>query len=112
MELTFYKYQGTGNDFVMIDNRALSFPKDDVVLIERLCNGKFGVGADGLIFLKPDSSLDFRMVYLNADGGEVEMCGNGTRALTYFYHQLTNKKSNKYKGYLNLLSYLWYLTKF
>jgi diaminopimelate epimerase len=85
----FVKMSGAGNDFVVVDNRALNRSLT-AAQIERLCDRHFGIGADGLLAVEPAdrADADFRMRYYNADGGEAEMCGNGARCFARFVHPL------------------------
>jgi diaminopimelate epimerase len=92
MKIKFEKYQGTGNDFIIIDARnkpAISLP------VAQMCDRKFGIGADGLMLLTSEESYDFGMVYYNADGNISTMCGNGGRCLSAYAHALGIGKKNK-----------------
>lgn len=87
MKLPFYKYQGAGNDFILMDNRSSGI-KLATSRIAELCDRRFGIGADGLMYLEKEEDYDFRMVYFNADGHESTMCGNGGRCMMLFAHHL------------------------
>jgi len=79
-QLKFTKMNGTGNDFIIIDNRDLRIPKTEMAgLAKRLCHRQFSVGADGMIFIENSEAADFRWQFYNGDGSEAEMCGNGAR---------------------------------
>lgn len=84
----FYKMHGSGNDFIMIDNRNQKFPDQSSVYVKKLCQAHTGIGSDGLILLEKSDIADFRMRYFNADGHESNMCANGSRCTCYFAHLL------------------------
>ncbi len=87
MRIVFSKYQGTGNDFILIDNRVAGW-KPGTQQVARLCDRHFGIGADGLMLLGEGSGVDFSMVYFNSDGRESTMCGNGGRCMAVFARRL------------------------
>lgn len=100
MVIQLKKYQSTGNDFILIDNRTLDFPCEDQAYISKLCDRRFGVGADGLILIQKSESTDFKMVYFNADGSEGSFCGNGSRAAVHFAQSLGMISNNcTFKAY-------------
>ncbi|KAA5533184.1 diaminopimelate epimerase [Taibaiella lutea] len=98
MNIHFYKYQGAGNDFVIIDNREASIALN-TSQIAFLCDRRFGIGADGLMLLQNTAEADFEMIYYNADGNESTMCGNGGRCIAAFaYHSNIVGKQTTFKA--------------
>lgn len=88
MTVKFYKYQGTGNDFIILDNRNNEYSSITNDHVRRLCARRLGIGADGLMLLNEKKGYDFEMKYYNADGGESTMCGNGSRCIVKFVYNL------------------------
>jgi diaminopimelate epimerase len=84
VKLHFYKYQGAGNDFILVDNRKNTVNHHNAKLIAQLCDRRFGIGGDGMMFLQDKEGYDFEMVYYNADGQPSSMCGNGGRCIVAF----------------------------
>jgi diaminopimelate epimerase len=84
MKIDFFKYQGTGNDFILLDNRMQLYNTLEQRQIRLLCNRHFGIGADGLILLGEDEETDFEMTYYNSNGKQGSMCGNGGRCIVKF----------------------------
>lgn len=97
MTFQFHKYDATGNDFIVVDNRNSVVDPFNRALWARLCTRRKGVGADGVLFVEESLKFDFRMIYLNSDGNEAEMCGNGARAIAHFYAQLEHADSVRFE---------------
>ena len=91
MTIEFYKFEGSGNDFIIIDNRNLQKNLSNAQ-IKKICDRKFGIGADGLMYYDESTEYDFEMAYYNADGNKGSMCGNGGRCIIAFSRYLGNKK--------------------
>lgn len=101
MTIEFYKFEGSGNDFIIIDNRKLQINLSNAQ-IQKLCDRKFGIGADGLLIYSESREFDFNMTYFNADGYEGSMCGNGGRcmiAFSYFLGNINKQKFDAADGY-------------
>lgn len=97
MKLNFFKYQGAGNDFIIIDKYTTNYLIDETSsFIKKLCNRKFGIGADGIIFIEKDKDVDFKMKYFNSDGNEGSLCGNAGRCAILFFKKLNNLKNNNF----------------
>lgn len=94
MQVHFYKYQGTGNDFVIMDNRSGALNELTEAQVKFLCDRRFGIGGDGLMLLNQHPQYDFEMKYYNSDGRESSMCGNGGRCLVKFAHDIGMVKSS------------------
>ena len=88
MNIPFFKYQGTGNDFILVDNRSKAFSNLSQEEIERICDRRFSIGADGLMMLNQKDGYDFEMKYYNSDGKPGSMCGNGGRCMVRFAYDL------------------------
>ncbi|NCC51311.1 MAG: diaminopimelate epimerase [Spartobacteria bacterium] len=88
MQTAFWKMHGASNDFILIDDRTLTFPVEDSAWIARMATRRTGVGCEGVILIQPSETSDFRMRFFNPDGAEVEMCGNGARCVARLAHEL------------------------
>ncbi len=93
MDVTFYKYHGAGNDFILVDNRNQNINPNNTAQIKLLCDRHFGIGADGLMLIENSEVADFEMLYFNADGNLGSLCGNGSRCAVQFCVDLGIVKS-------------------
>jgi diaminopimelate epimerase len=93
MKIEFFKYHGTGNDFIILDNRDGQYSGLTQKQVKHICDRHFGIGADGLMLLNVKAGFDFEMIYYNADGNESSMCGNGGRCLVKFAYDQGHVKS-------------------
>ena len=94
MTISFSKYQGTGNDFILLDNRQQIYSGLTQLEIAKYCDRRFGIGADGLMMLNLKEGYDFEMKYFNADGNQGSMCGNGGRCMVRFAYHLGIHRSS------------------
>lgn len=99
--MEFWKYQGAGNDFIMVDQRSRQWlRRENTEQIAALCDRRFGIGADGLILLEQHADYDFEMIYFNADGRESTMCGNGGRCIAAFAYDRGILRNNDHYRFL------------
>ena len=94
MKQPFWKMHGAGNDFILLDDRSMSFPCADAALIRRLCDRHAGIGSEGLLLLQGSARAQFRMRFFNPDGSEAGMCGNGARCIARLAHDLGAAPAN------------------
>ena len=108
--IPFHKMHGTGNDFIVLDNRNGQWSLDELIsLTPKICHRRFGVGADGLLALSPSDNADYTMIYRNSDGSDAGMCGNGSRCLAMYAHKIAGFSSdlrfkvhdNKYTAHIS-----------
>jgi len=88
MTVPFWKMHGAGNDFILVDDRSETFPLQDAAWLRRIAMRRLGVGCEGIILIQPSARADLRMRFMNPDGNEVEMCGNGARCLARLAHEI------------------------
>ncbi len=88
MNIPFYKMHGAANDFILVDDRALTFPAHDKAWLAQIAARRTGIGCEGIILIQPSATASFRMRFFNPDGSEVEMCGNGARCVARLAHEL------------------------
>lgn len=95
----FSKWEGTGNDFILVDDREGRFPAHDIPYVQQLCDRHFGIGSDGLILLQsaPSKDLDFHMEFFNPDGSK-SFCGNGSRCTFAFWSKLTGGSQARFSA--------------